>query len=536
MSANNLILIAITGLLLLAYSFFSGNPGLISNVALEYLKFAVLICGSIATVSTLSFLIADVWFSRSRGKQPSALLKLVIRIVLYAGCGVIILQISGQDIAVIFTTSAIVTAVIGFALQSTLGNFFSGVALRIDQPFQIGDRIIIKGVEGIVNSITWRATGIRLSSGKITYVPNGLMSEDLVTVVPLDKPVKRTIDFFVPAIAPPQRVIDTVYNAVLNQPHPNINIKQPVEVRMWQYNLAESGLFITYKLFYSPQNYNQANRHTDREIMRRIWYALHRQGLSPEYIHPSEEKYLPLIASVEFFSDFTPEAQRIILANTQVLMFDAGESLSRDNLPSQAMFIVGKGFVEVEQQVLFESGGVLVKPFSHRPSSQPPIPLNEQTVNLIAYQLVYYIGPSAFSLTQEAAKHTNSVYWLYQLLAKEIIDPDSKEDFLKHCPSSPVEQLQKGDFFGERVLFLGESLPTVKMITGVETELLAISQKALFTALSHDQTQLHSLSDKFTQHYQKYLQGTVQSSLEEILESDMITSTMKSIYGKNFDN
>ena len=143
MSAKTLIIVAITGLLLLAYSFFSTNPGLISKVFVDYLKIAVLICSSFATVNILSFLIADVWFSRSSGKQPSALLKLVIQIVLYVSCIVLILQILGKDIAVIFTTSAIVTAVIGFALQSTLGNFFSGVALRIDQPFKIGDRIII---------------------------------------------------------------------------------------------------------------------------------------------------------------------------------------------------------------------------------------------------------------------------------------------------------------------------------------------------------------------------------------------------------
>ena len=530
MSANNLIIVAITGLLLLAYSFFYTNPGLISNAAVDYLKLAVLICGSIAAVNTLSFLIADVWFARSHGKQPSALLKLVIRIVLYVGCAVVILQILGKDIAVLFTTSAIVTAIIGFALQSTLGNFFSGVALRVDQPFKIGDRIIIKNVEGIVQSITWRAIGIRLSSGQITYVPNGVMSEDLVTIVPLDKPVKRSIDFLVPAAAPPQRVIDAAYKAVLNQPHPNLNLKQPVEIRMWQYNLADPGLFVTYKLFYSPQDYNQANRHTDREIMRRVWYALHRQGLSPEYINSAGENYLKLISSIQIFRDFTPEAQKILVENAQTLLFDTGEQLTSKNLPSQAMFIVGRGCVEVEQQVLFESGKVLVKPFSHKPSSQPPVPLNKQTIDLIGYQLVYYIGPSAFSLTQEAAKHTNSIYWLYQLLAKEITDLDNREDFLKHCPQYPVEQLQKGDFFGERTLFLGEPLPSVKMVAAIETELLIITQKALVQALHQDNTLFHSLSINFAEYQQEYLRETLQVPSEEGLTTDSVIKKMNYIY------
>lgn len=528
MSAKNLIIVAITGLLLLAYSFFSTNPGLISNAAIDYLKIAVLICASIATVNILSFLIADVWFARSHGKQPSALLRLVIRIFLYLGCVVTILQFFGQDIAVLFTTSAVVTAVIGFALQSTLGNFFSGVALRIDQPFKIGDRIIIKNVEGIVHSITWRATGIRLSSGMITYVPNGLMSEDFVTVVPLDKPVKRTIDFLVPAAAPPQRVVDTAYEAVMNQPSPNINLNQPVEIRMWQYNLAEPRLHITYKLFYCPKDYNQANRHTDREIMRRIWYALHRQELSPKYVIPSKNNYLKLISSVELFGDFSLQAQKILLENARTLMFDNGEQLTNKNLPSEAMFIVGKGYVEVEQQVLFEPDRVLVKPFSHKPSSQPSVPLSKQTIDLVSYQLVYYIGPSAFSLTQEAAKHTDSIYWLYQLLAKEITNLENREDFLKHCPSSPVEILQKGDFFGERTLFLGESLPSVKMVAGVETELIAIAQDGLAKALHYDHTILQSLSEKFTQHYQDHLKGTIQSS-EETIEIDTVVEKIRSL-------
>lgn len=528
MSAKNLIIIAITGLLLLAYSFFSTNPGLISNVAVDFLKIAVLICASIAVVNTLSFLIADVWFARSHGKQPSALLRLVIRIVLYVGCTVIIFEFLGQDIAVLFTTSAIVTAVIGFALQSTLGNFFSGIALRVDQPFKIGDRIIIKNVEGRVDSITWRATGIRLSSGMITYVPNGLMSEDFVTVVPLDKPVKRTIDFLAPAASPPQKVIDTAYEAVMNQPHPNINLKQPVEIRMWQYNLGEPYLHITYKLFYCPKDYNQANRHTDREIMRRIWYALKRQQLSPEYVIPTKNNYLKLIRSVELFADFSLEAQKILLENSQILIYDTGEQLTSNNLPSTAMFIVGKGCVEVEQQVSFKSGRVLVKPFSHKPSSKPPIPLDKQIIDSIGYQLVYYIGPSAFSLTQEAAKQTNSIYWLYQLLAKEITDLENREEFLKHCPQSPVELLQKGDFFGERTLFLGESLPEIKMVAGGETELITISENGLAKALHHDHTILQSLSEKFTQHYKEYLKGTIQSS-EETIEIDTVVEKIRSL-------
>src|ERR1041385_9089261 len=43
----------------------------------------------------------------------------------------------------LFTTSAIFGVILGLALQDTLGNFFAGISLQADRPFQVGDVITV---------------------------------------------------------------------------------------------------------------------------------------------------------------------------------------------------------------------------------------------------------------------------------------------------------------------------------------------------------------------------------------------------------
>ena len=532
MKTSNLIIIGLTGFLLFAYSFVGNDPTLGSDTStvVKYLEVAVLVCSSIAVVNFLSSLIVNVWFARIQGKQASDLVKLVISLFLYGVCILIIFQLLGKNIRGIFATSALVTAVIGFALQSTLGNFFSGVALQIDQPFQIGDRVIINDHEGWVKSVTWRATTIRTNEGMLVQIPNGTISEELVKVIPTDGSVQRSIELLVSGAAPPQQVIDTVKQAVLHEPHPNINLNKPVRVRMWEYQLAEESLFVTYRILYYPHNYGNGEYQTDREILRRVWYALKRQGLSPDYVPPSPCQHTKLINSIEFFRDLSKDAQKILLKHSKSLLFDAGETLHRHNLPENAMFIVVKGCVNVERTLGLASGEKTYQVFSRRPKAQPPIPINDEVVDQAASDLAKYIGPTAFSLTQE--KQHFCLYWLYQQLSAEIHDSCQKKEFLRQSPKAPVEHLQAGDCFGEMCLLLGKPLAQANMVTTVETELLVITQESIVEILQHNRQLLNVLSGQFSQYQQDYLTGTMQMPCQRSQEVEEIEIAMVNLRGK----
>ncbi len=514
MSSNNLIAIALTGLLLFAYTFASNHPELLGPRAADYLRVAVLISGGIAAANLASFLVVDVWFARSQGKSPSALLRLVVSLVLYALCGFGIASWLGWDVTALFATSAVVTVVLGFALRSTLSDFLSGVALRLDQPFEIGDRLRVRNdgddFEGKVVSITWRAVGLRGNTGVITYVPNSIVADRLVSAIPLDGRTYRFVPFFAPATAPPNQVSETVRQALSEELIPNINPDRPILVWLWEHGREENEPLhaLLYQAIYCPLDYHAARR-TDSAILRRIWYALQRAQLSPEYVPPSRESALELVQALPFWRSLSPAVHKVLVQRSLRLLFDAGECLSCNNLPARCLFVVARGTLEVEQQLQPDGAGERAIAFTRRPDHHVPFPLAAAQIETVAQQLAYYLGPAAFDLAQQMATGVGSLYWLYQHLAPEIANADDRREFLQASPPRPSEQLHPGDCFGELALFLGEPLAAVRMTALVETELLAIAPDALVAALDCDPAALAQLVASFTDYQAQCLAGTL---------------------------
>jgi small conductance mechanosensitive channel len=62
---------------------------------------------------------------------------------------------------------------IGFATKDILSHLFAGVLILWQQPFRIGDYVILKDDEGKVEYIGVRATSLRRGSGELVLIPNG---------------------------------------------------------------------------------------------------------------------------------------------------------------------------------------------------------------------------------------------------------------------------------------------------------------------------------------------------------------------------
>lgn len=62
---------------------------------------------------------------------------------------------------------------IGFATKDILNHLISGVLILWQQPFRIGDYIVVKDDEGWVKYIGVRATSLRKSNGEVILIPNG---------------------------------------------------------------------------------------------------------------------------------------------------------------------------------------------------------------------------------------------------------------------------------------------------------------------------------------------------------------------------
>ena len=97
-----------------------------------------------------------------------------VAIILIAVIWVLVSSTATTDIGkVLFQGTAILGAVFGLAAQPVLGDFFSGIAITLNRPFEIGDWIELEnGKAGVVADITPRHVVLRSLGTVEIIVPN----------------------------------------------------------------------------------------------------------------------------------------------------------------------------------------------------------------------------------------------------------------------------------------------------------------------------------------------------------------------------
>jgi small-conductance mechanosensitive channel len=126
-----------------------------------------------------------------------------------------------QPIEGLLATSGIVAVVLGLALQSTLADLFSGIAINIEDPFRAGDWISVDGAnEGQVIEINWRATRIRDRNGDTLVIPNSQIAKSRVTNHSLpERAHPSSISIDIEADSPADEVGKILISAVLDAKH-----------------------------------------------------------------------------------------------------------------------------------------------------------------------------------------------------------------------------------------------------------------------------------------------------------------------------
>ncbi len=95
---------------------------------------------------------------------------------------------------------------LGLAAQDTVANLFGAVAIFLDRPFYIGDRIKVEGVDGTVEGIGLRSTRIRNLDGHHVTVPNKLMGNAIITNVTRRPSIKTEINLGLTYDTPSEKV------------------------------------------------------------------------------------------------------------------------------------------------------------------------------------------------------------------------------------------------------------------------------------------------------------------------------------------
>src|SRR5689334_14683738 len=262
------------------------------------------------------------------------------------------------NLGALFTTSAIFGVILGLALQDTLGNFFAGISLQADRPFQVGD-VIVVGAErhtGVVEGISWRAIKIRTFSNHVVLIANSNAAREPIEVCSRDNLNARLVFFNTLYTDSPAKTIHVVREAVREAENVSSRVTPIVRIK----NLGDNG--VDYEVKYWLDDYAKYND-TDALVRQRIWYAFRRAGLN--FAFPTRTLHIERRASaelrdgdggaiaerlsaVDIFAPLSVDETSMLAQAAVRHVFAPGETVIRAGDEGSSMFVVHKGKVRVQ--------------------------------------------------------------------------------------------------------------------------------------------------------------------------------------------
>jgi small-conductance mechanosensitive channel/CRP-like cAMP-binding protein len=236
-------------------------------------------------IDGLEFALRFVYALRGRPFPVPALIRNILHFLLVVGALLLVAKtVLDRDISTALASTALLTAVVGFALQGVLGNLLAGMSMHIVRSTVPGDWVAIGDVEGEVLKTNWRETRLRTVGGHMLVVPNSKVAESVIHNMTYPTPLRRIrIGVGASYSDAPADVIAALEAAALGVPEVE---REP----------GPSAVLTEYKDF--GINYDLrfwTNRYFERtklisDVQCRIWYQFKRQGI--EIPFPMSDKLL----------------------------------------------------------------------------------------------------------------------------------------------------------------------------------------------------------------------------------------------------
>ena len=236
------------------------------------LSFLDLISCALGIVGLVRLAVFDLGINRSRVRVPLIVSDLVHLVVVVIVLLVILYQ-QGLDPLSLVTTSAVLTAIIGLALQGTIANVFAGLALHTDKTIGIGNWVQVGALIGRIAEIKWRSTALWTEDGDVVIVPNSRLLDSEVQNLSRPDDVQRitvTVGFHYRHA--PEDVRSALLEPVRDVPGVRFDPAPDCVVR----DFAESA--ITYALRYWISDYTHHTK-IESEVRTQIWHAARRAEL-----------------------------------------------------------------------------------------------------------------------------------------------------------------------------------------------------------------------------------------------------------------
>ncbi|HYB92502.1 MAG TPA: mechanosensitive ion channel family protein [Candidatus Binataceae bacterium] len=276
-----------------------------------------------------------------------ALFALVVMAVLWADFGV-------NPFNIVIGVGA-VSVVVGLALQETLGNVFSGLALQLQKPFSDGDWVKTGPYVGQVRGVGLRSTTIITRANERLDVPNTQISKEVLVNYATDA-VGDEISIGISYEVPPNHAREVILRVLGDLPY--VLDRPAPEVLPWEYG----DFAIRYRIKFWMADFAVQER-VHAELVSNLWYALRRHAIEipfptrtlemrherPERIGDAqyEREMIAALRELYFLRDLPDRELEVIAPTLRVHGFGAGELIVREGESGDTLFIIRRGEVEV---------------------------------------------------------------------------------------------------------------------------------------------------------------------------------------------
>ena len=318
-------------------------------------SFAIGVAVLLLLTRIVNYLFFDVVFRlRRRTEAPSLLREMVAILVFSIGFALLLRSLLAVHLTAVLATSALITAVIGLALQDTLGNLFAGMALHLEKSLQVGDMVRVGEYVGFVEKLSWRAVRVRTLLDTIVLLPNGAAARERLEVFPRSAPapIAYAIRIGLEYGTPPTKAIDVIKATAAAVP----GVARVPPPRVYVVNFADFS--IVYELRVWLDDYSMFQP-IESAIRERLWYALRREGIGIPY--PTSVRYQhvrpwteppvpvppPILDRVDLLTPLTPEEREVLRSHLVHSAFAPGEPVVEQGALADSLYVVESGTLGV---------------------------------------------------------------------------------------------------------------------------------------------------------------------------------------------
>ncbi|MCF6175437.1 MAG: mechanosensitive ion channel family protein [Victivallaceae bacterium] len=197
-------------------------------------------------------------------------------------------SILGLNITTLLAGAGVLGLGIAFAAKDTISNFFGSLMIILDKPFKVGDRIVVDGVDGVVEHVGFRSTRLRTLPGHLVTVPNSKMADNAIENIdarPYIKLVSNLTLVYETPVEKVERAVEVLHEILDN--HEGLNEEKPPMIGFNAFN--DWSLNIVVIVWYHPGDWVKAqtwNHYNNLEILKRF----NAEGL--EFAFPTNTTYL----------------------------------------------------------------------------------------------------------------------------------------------------------------------------------------------------------------------------------------------------